>query len=273
MLGTYYLNNESKELENSRLFKRTVHLNAGILFIYHFGVNFIKKLYAFETPWLPQIGQLCSHSPASTSPSYLNVHTNVHAQTFDCCANLNGTINSTTCKVNLHVNVICWFTLQDSGLWQVNVMIQRLDGLPLTSGKCVNATNADDPNYGNFSAILQTRRRYVLMLPSVCLEKDVSYVVKVTYSRDESNKDGVDSILTDSVSWNLSLGPCRAGWRLFRMPWPSFTTSYFAINLRVLKIFYHKRLLMMLYVAMPQDDWIQTREPGRRLNRRRLEVL
>ena len=33
MLGTYYLNNESKELENSRLFKRTVHLNAGILFI------------------------------------------------------------------------------------------------------------------------------------------------------------------------------------------------------------------------------------------------
>lgn len=92
------------------------------------------------------------------------------------------------------------YSSQDSGLWQVNVMIQRLDGLPLTSGKCVNATNADDPNYGNFSAILQTRRRYVLMLPSVCLEKDVSYVVKVTYSRDESNKDGVDSILTDSVS-------------------------------------------------------------------------
>ena len=69
VLSTSYLNNESKELENSRLFKRTVHLNAGILFIYHFGVNFIKKLYAFETPWLPQIGQLSSHSPASTSPS------------------------------------------------------------------------------------------------------------------------------------------------------------------------------------------------------------
>ncbi|RMX57034.1 hypothetical protein pdam_00006173 [Pocillopora damicornis] len=96
-------------------------------------------------------------------------------------------------------NILVRYEPKDSGLWQVNVMIQRLDGLPLTSGKCVNATNADDPNYGNFSAILQTRRRYVLMLPSVCLEKDVSYVVKVTYSRDESNKDGVDSILTDSM--------------------------------------------------------------------------
>ena len=39
------------------------------------------------------------------------------------------------------------------------------------------------------------------MLPSVCMEKDVAYVVKVTYSRDESNKDGVESILTDAVSY------------------------------------------------------------------------
>ena len=76
--------------------------------------------------------------------------------------------------------------------------IERLDGLPLISGKCKNATNARDPNYGNFSAILSTPRRYVLMLPSVCMEKDVAYVVKVTYSRHESNT-GVDTILTDSV--------------------------------------------------------------------------
>jgi len=33
------------------------------------------------------------------------------------------------------------------------------------------------------------------------MEKDVAYVVKVTYSRDESNKDGVESILTDAVSY------------------------------------------------------------------------
>lgn len=71
----------------------------------------------------------------------------------------------------------------------------------MTSGKCQNATNAQDPDYGNFSAILPTPRRYVLMLPSVCMEKDVAYVVKVTYSRDESNKDGVESILTDAVSY------------------------------------------------------------------------
>ena len=104
-------------------------------------------------------------------------------------------------KDNLHTDhFLDIFLLQDSGLWKVNVMIQRIDGLPLTSGKCVNATNAKDANYGNFSAILTTTRRYVLMLPSVCMEKDVSYVVKVTYSRDESNEDGVDSILTDSVS-------------------------------------------------------------------------
>ncbi|KAJ7382941.1 hypothetical protein OS493_031717 [Desmophyllum pertusum] len=31
------------------------------------------------------------------------------------------------------------------------------------------------------------------------MEKDVSYVVEVTYSRDKSNRDGVDSILTDSM--------------------------------------------------------------------------
>lgn len=80
------------------------------------------------------------------------------------------------------------------------MQIQRIDGLPLDSGKCKNATNAQDPDYGNFSANLPTPRRYVLMLPSVCMEKDVAYVVKVTYSRDESNKDGVDSILTDAVS-------------------------------------------------------------------------
>ena len=29
----------------------------------------------------------------------------------------------------------------------------------------------------------------------------MAYVVKVTYSRDESNKDGVGSILTDAVSY------------------------------------------------------------------------
>ena len=80
------------------------------------------------------------------------------------------------------------------------MQIQRIDGLPLTSGKCKNATNAQDPNYGNFSSILPTPRRYVLMLPSVCMEKDVAYVVKVTYSRDKSNRDGADSILTDAVS-------------------------------------------------------------------------
>ena len=82
----------------------------------------------------------------------------------------------------------------------MNVKIQRIDGLPLTSGKCENATNANDPSYGNFSVILATPRRYVLMLPSVCMEKDVSYVVQVTYSREESNTDGADTILTDSVS-------------------------------------------------------------------------
>ena len=71
----------------------------------------------------------------------------------------------------------------------------------MTSGKCQNATNAQDPDYGNFSAILPTPRRYVLMLPSVCMEKDVAYVVKVTYSRDDSNKDGVESILTDAVRY------------------------------------------------------------------------
>lgn len=38
------------------------------------------------------------------------------------------------------------------------------------------------------------------MFFSVCLEKDVFYVVKVIYSRDEFNKDGVDSILIDLVS-------------------------------------------------------------------------
>ena len=91
--------------------------------------------------------------------------------------------------------------LQDSGLWKVDVKIERIDGLPLTSGKCQNATNAQDPDYGNFSAILPTPRRYVLMLPSVCMEKDVAYVVKVTYSRDDSNKDGVESILTDAVRY------------------------------------------------------------------------
>lgn len=93
------------------------------------------------------------------------------------------------------------FVPQDSGLWKVDVKIERIDGLPLTSGKCQNATNAQDPDYGNFSAILPTPRRYVLMLPSVCMEKDVAYVVKVTYSRDESNRDGVGSILTDAVSY------------------------------------------------------------------------
>ena len=81
--------------------------------------------------------------------------------------------------------------------------IQRIDGQPLTSGKCQNATNANDPNYGNFSAILNTPQRYVLMLPSVCMEKDVSYVVQVTYSRHESNTDGADTILTDSVRATL----------------------------------------------------------------------
>lgn len=93
------------------------------------------------------------------------------------------------------------FIPQDSGLWKVDVKIERIDGLPLTSSKCQNATNAQDPDYGNFSAILPTPRRYVLMLPSVCMEKDVAYVVKVTYSRDESNRDGVGSILTDAVSY------------------------------------------------------------------------
>ena len=93
------------------------------------------------------------------------------------------------------------FIPQDSGLWKVDVKIERIDGLPLTSGKCQNATNARDPDYGNFSAILPTPRRYVLMLPSVCMEKDVAYVVKVTYSRHESNRDGVGSILTDAVSF------------------------------------------------------------------------
>ena len=93
------------------------------------------------------------------------------------------------------------FIPQDSGLWKVDVKIERIDGLPLTSGKCQNATNAQDPDYGNFSAILPTPRRYVLMLPSVCMEKDVAYVVKVTYSRHESNRDGVGSILTDAVSY------------------------------------------------------------------------
>lgn len=88
--------------------------------------------------------------------------------------------------------------------------IERIDGLPLTSGKCQNATNANDPNYGNFSAILSTPRRYVLMLPSVCMEKDVSYVVRVTYSRHESNSDGADTILTDSVSCRLR--ECSLGW-------------------------------------------------------------
>ena len=83
----------------------------------------------------------------------------------------------------------------------MDVKIERIDGLPLTSGKCQNATNAQDPDYGNFSAILPTPRRYVLMLPSVCMEKDVAYVVKVTYSRDESNRDVVGSILTDAVSY------------------------------------------------------------------------
>ena len=29
----------------------------------------------------------------------------------------------------------------------------------------------------------------------------MAYVVKVTYSRDESNRDGVGSILTDAVSY------------------------------------------------------------------------
>ena len=102
--------------------------------------------------------------------------------------------------LNGHTPLSCYFSLKDNGLWKVDVNIQRIDGLPLTSGKCQNATNAQDPNYGNFSAILLTPRRYVLMLPSVCMEKDVSYVVEVTYSRDKSNRDGVDSILTDSVS-------------------------------------------------------------------------
>lgn len=96
-------------------------------------------------------------------------------------------------------NILVRYEPKDSGLWKVDVKIERIDGLPLTSGKCQNATNAQDPDYGDFSAILPTPRRYVLMLPSVCMEKDVAYVVKVTYSRDESNSDGVGSILTDAM--------------------------------------------------------------------------
>ena len=84
-------------------------------------------------------------------------------------------------------------------MWKVDVNIQRIDGQPMTSGECVNATNADDPDYGNFSAILTTPERYVLMLPSVCLEKDVSYVVQVTYKRHASNTGGAGTILTDAV--------------------------------------------------------------------------
>lgn len=93
----------------------------------------------------------------------------------------------------------CNSFFQDSGVWKVDVNIQRIDGQPMTSGECVNATNADDPDYGNFSAILTTPQRYVLMLPSVCLEKDVSYVVQVKYRRHESNTGGADTILTDAV--------------------------------------------------------------------------
>lgn len=39
------------------------------------------------------------------------------------------------------------------------------------------------------------------MLLSVCMEKDVVYVVKVIYSCDEFNSDGVGSILIDVVSY------------------------------------------------------------------------
>lgn len=95
-------------------------------------------------------------------------------------------------------NLLVRYEPKDSGLWKINVKIERTDGLPLTSGECQNATYANEPYYGNFTTALSTPR-YALFLPSVCLEKDVSYVVKVTYSRHESNSDGTDTILTDSL--------------------------------------------------------------------------
>ena len=99
--------------------------------------------------------------------------------------------------MNFIIMINFFYHPKDSGIWRVHVTVSRTDGKSLSSGKCSNASS--DANYGNFTDILKPFRRYALLEPGVCMEKGVSYFVRVLHLRDDSNKDGVDTVLPDSV--------------------------------------------------------------------------
>ena len=78
----------------------------------------------------------------------------------------------------------------------MRVDISRLDGRPLNSSAC--GRTGRQLGTGAMTTTLYSRRQYSLIQPGICLEKDVAYIIKTTYTRSPGNTGG-GLLLVDSV--------------------------------------------------------------------------
>ncbi|EDO39502.1 predicted protein [Nematostella vectensis] len=89
------------------------------------------------------------------------------------------------------------YETKDAGQWRAVVQISRPDGKPLTTGACRRPSGRDE-YYRNVTIALNPSRRYVTLPDDVCLEKGVSYDIRVRFVRDPVSNTR-DSIFTDSI--------------------------------------------------------------------------